>query len=181
MRRLLWLLTFSPRPYSWFLTSLNHSSMSRQVNRAYYEIVRDLRATGFIHREQVFDAFLSVDRTLYSPENFSLTEDSPLPIGHGQTISAANIHAMATEALYPALTKPEASILDVGCGSGFLTAVFARLNPTAKVYGIDCVPELVSLSKKNMMKQVQLRSSFKVFCLYTTVLVRMETFFGRRG
>lgn len=61
------------------------------------------------------------------------------------------------------------SILDVGCGSGYLTAVFGRMlsgasakhddttrTPTAlnrgKVYGIDVIPELVELSRRNMMK-----------------------------
>jgi len=60
------------------------------------------------------------------------------------------------------------SILDVGCGSGYLTAVFGRMFGDrakkdvkkaipmvlnrGKVYGIDVIPELVELSRRNMMK-----------------------------
>ena len=60
---------------------------------------------------------------------------------------------MACEALYPALVRPNARILDVGCGSGYLTAVFARLNPSATVYGVDCIPALVRLSRMNINKE----------------------------
>eukprot|EP00553_Chaetoceros_curvisetus_P008496 CAMPEP_0204613394 /NCGR_PEP_ID=MMETSP0717-20131115/1360_1 /ASSEMBLY_ACC=CAM_ASM_000666 /TAXON_ID=230516 /ORGANISM="Chaetoceros curvisetus" /LENGTH=203 /DNA_ID=CAMNT_0051625801 /DNA_START=1695 /DNA_END=2306 /DNA_ORIENTATION=- len=58
--------------------------------------------------------------------------------------------------------KDELNILDVGCGSGYLTAAFGRLvdrhngpiSPLSKghVYGIDVIPSLVDLSRKNMMK-----------------------------
>lgn len=56
-------------------------------------------------------------------------------------------------------------ILDVGSGSGYLTAVFGRMvqNKTktregyalsaGNVYGIDVIPELVELSRKNILKE----------------------------
>ena len=52
----------------------------------------------------------------------------------------------------PGVLEPDANILDIGCGSGYLAAVFARLNPKAKVYGVDYIPELVQLSYKNLRK-----------------------------
>jgi protein-L-isoaspartate(D-aspartate) O-methyltransferase len=75
-----------------------------------------------------------------------------------------DIHAMACEALYPALSRPNARILDVGCGSGYLTAVFARLNPSATVVGIDCVPGLVDMSRANIAQHDSdlLRSHIKL-------------------
>ena len=42
--------------------------------------------------------------------------------------------------------------MDVGCGSGYLAVVFARLNPSSKIFAIDYIPELVELSRKNIMK-----------------------------
>lgn len=59
--------------------------------------------------------------------------------------------------------ETELKILDVGCGSGYLAAAFGRLvdrgsqgpiYPLSKgrVWGIDIVPELVTLSRKNIMK-----------------------------
>ena len=43
----------------------------------------------------------------------------------------------------------------MGCGSGYLCAAFSELAPTdAIVYGIDYIPELVSLYTQNLNKQV---------------------------
>jgi protein-L-isoaspartate(D-aspartate) O-methyltransferase len=50
--------------------------------------------------------------------------DFPLPIGHGQTISQPYMVARMTELLEPA---PEHRVLEVGSGSGYQSAVLARL------------------------------------------------------
>jgi protein-L-isoaspartate(D-aspartate) O-methyltransferase len=117
---------------------------------------------------------MSVDRGNYTPpiggESY---EDSPQSIGFGQTISAPHMHAFALEYMLPVLKvhsiffvlirfvviflilkKEGAKVLDVGCGSGYLTAVIARLNPTASVYGIDYIDGLVALSEANIRKEV---------------------------
>ena len=112
-------------------------------------LVDHLLEEGYLRTSQIAEVLLSVRR-----DDFGHSDSpyNPSPIGHDQVISAFNVHAMACEALYPALVRPNARILDVGCGSGYLTAVFARLNPSATVYGIDCIPELVELSRANLMK-----------------------------
>lgn len=52
--------------------------------------------------------------------------------------------------------KPGAHVLDVGSGSGYLTACFYRYiqvqgeNINTKVVGIEHQPELVKLSKRNL-------------------------------
>lgn len=80
------------------------------------------------------------------------------------------MHAHVLEDLLPPLLKasrdyPEKPlrILDVGCGSGYLTAVFGRmvahdktpkgLLNKGKVIGIDVIPQLVELSRKNILKE----------------------------
>lgn len=76
---------------------------------------------------------------------------------HGATISAPHMHAYALELLRDQL-KPGSHILDVGSGSGYLTACFARfLNggeppSPAKgiVVGIEHHPSLVELGIKNV-------------------------------
>lgn len=120
------------------------------------------------------EALLRVDRKNYAPRPDSAYEDSPQPIGYGATISAPHMHAHVLEELLPPLltaseTPPDNNkllkILDVGCGSGYLTSVFGRLVESkenrrkstvlneGKVYGIDVVPELVEMSKTNIMKE----------------------------
>ena len=63
------------------------------------------------------------------------------------------MHAYALEYLRASASKPNANIMDCGCGSGYLVACLAELNPTASIVGIDIVPELVELSQSNLMKQ----------------------------
>jgi protein-L-isoaspartate(D-aspartate) O-methyltransferase len=59
-------------------------------------------------------------------------------------------HAYASEHLLPFLHSG-AKVLDVGSGSGYLTAVFHHLvGPTGKVIGIDHIPELVDWSISNL-------------------------------
>jgi protein-L-isoaspartate(D-aspartate) O-methyltransferase len=62
------------------------------------------------------------------------------------------MHASACESLLPFL-KPGAKVLDIGSGSGYLTAVLANLvGPSGTVIGIDHIQPLVSLAQANMGK-----------------------------
>jgi protein-L-isoaspartate(D-aspartate) O-methyltransferase len=62
------------------------------------------------------------------------------------------MHAHALEMLRDKLV-PGARVLDVGSGSGYLTACMARLvQPGGKVIGVEHIPQLVDLSLKNIAK-----------------------------
>jgi protein-L-isoaspartate(D-aspartate) O-methyltransferase len=67
------------------------------------------------------------------------------------------MHASAAECLLPFLS-PGSRVLDVGSGSGYLTAVFAELAspPGApeggRVVGMEHIPELKELGEKNFAK-----------------------------
>lgn len=66
-------------------------------------------------------------------------DDTPLPIGSGQTISQPYIVARATELLR--ITNPQsATVLEIGAGCGYQAAVLAQL--ATHVFTIECVPEL---------------------------------------
>ena len=91
-----------------------------------------------------------VDRAHYAPS--SAYEDFPQPIGHRATISAPHMHASACETLLPYL-HPGAKVLDIGSGSGYLTAVLANLiGPSGTVIGIDHIQPLVTMAQSNMEK-----------------------------
>jgi protein-L-isoaspartate(D-aspartate) O-methyltransferase len=64
-------------------------------------------------------------------------EDSPLPIGDGQTISQPLIVAMMTAAIRP---KKDMKVLEVGTGSGYQAAVLAAC--AGEVYSIEVIPTL---------------------------------------
>jgi protein-L-isoaspartate(D-aspartate) O-methyltransferase len=92
-----------------------------------------LRRRG-IHDERVLDAMLRIPRHEFVPtEARSIAYgDHPIPIGEDQTISQPFIIAVALQAL--CLTGSE-SVLEVGTGSGYQTALLALL--ARSVYSIE--------------------------------------------
>jgi len=66
--------------------------------------------------------------------------DAPLPIGNGQTISQPYVVALMTEQLAPRRTS---RILEIGTGSGYQTAVLARLAGGGRVFTIERLPDLL--------------------------------------
>lgn len=64
-------------------------------------------------------------------------DDTPLPIGHGQTISQPYMVAVMSELLE---LEPGARVLEVGTGSGYHAAVLARL--ADRVYTVEVVEPL---------------------------------------
>ncbi|XP_029452399.1 protein-L-isoaspartate(D-aspartate) O-methyltransferase isoform X2 [Rhinatrema bivittatum] len=114
------------------------------------ELVQNLRKNGIIKSEKVFQVMLGTDRCHYAKCNPYM--DSPQSIGYQATISAPHMHAYALELLHDQLYDG-AKALDVGSGSGILTACFARMvGPNGKVVGIDHIKELVDDSIHNVGK-----------------------------
>lgn len=83
--------------------------------------------------------------------------DSPLPIGHGQTISQPFIVAYMTEV---ARITRDSRVLEIGTGSGYQAAIAAELSD--HVYSIEIVPALAdraaSVLKESGYDRVQVRS-----------------------
>ncbi|KAJ8353591.1 hypothetical protein SKAU_G00211580 [Synaphobranchus kaupii] len=116
--------------------------------KTHSELISRLRDHGVIKSDRVFDAMLATDRGMYSQDYPYV--DSPQSIGYKATISAPHMHAHALEVLSDKLTEG-ASALDVGSGSGYLTACFARMvGPTGRVVGIEHIEELVQESLQNI-------------------------------
>jgi len=92
-----------------------------------------------ITNARVLTAMGKVPRHEFLPERSRAYayQDTPLPIGHGQTISQPYIVAFMTEQLAP---KPADRVLEVGTGSGYQAAVLAEL--VAQVYTIEIIEEL---------------------------------------
>ena len=74
-------------------------------------------------------------------------EDHPLPIGFGQTISQPYIVALMLEAL--AIQPPDV-VLEIGTGSGYLTAVLAELG--AHIYSIERHAALAHLAERTLAR-----------------------------
>ncbi len=105
----------------------------------------------------------AVDRAHFCPEPQFAYEDSPQTIGHGATISAPHMHASAAESLLPYLkSQKDCSVLDIGSGSGYLTAVLANLvgdgQTSGKVVGIEHIDPLARIAKANFEKSAEGRA-----------------------
>ncbi len=102
-----------------------------------------LRARG-ISDPRVVEAMLCVPRHLFVPEPYrsQAYEDHPLPIGDGQTISQPYIVARMLESLELA---PSDKVLEVGTGSGYVTALLAEL--AAQVSSIERHPALADRAR----------------------------------
>jgi protein-L-isoaspartate(D-aspartate) O-methyltransferase len=88
---------------------------------------------------EILAAMRAIPRSFFVPESFPFqaSEDRPLPIGYGQTISQTSLVGLMTELLDP---KRNHRVLEIGTGSGYQTAVLSRL--VAHVYSMEVVPEL---------------------------------------
>jgi protein-L-isoaspartate(D-aspartate) O-methyltransferase len=102
-------------------------------------MVRDLIAARGIKDERVLAALRSVPRHLFVKEHLRTQAygDHALPIGAAQTISQPYIVARMTELLE---VGPEHSVLEIGTGSGYQTAILAQLG--RRVYSLERIAEL---------------------------------------
>ena len=88
-------------------------------------LVLGLRSQG-VTEGRVLDAIERTPRDLFTPELFKerAWEDSALPIACGQTISQPYIVGLMTQSLK---LEPRSRVLEIGTGSGYQTAVLARI------------------------------------------------------
>ena len=102
--------------------------------------------------EPVISAMSRVPRELFVPGHLEgrAYDDTPLPIGLNQTISAPHMVAIMCELLD---LSPGMKVLEVGGGSGYHAAVMAVLvGPKGHVYSVERKPELVVQARKNLEK-----------------------------
>jgi len=110
-------------------------------------MVREQIEAREIRDLKVLKAMEKVPRHLFVPEAMldQAYEDTPLPIGHKQTISQPYTVAFMTEALE--LTGKE-KVLEIGTGSGYQAAILAEL--AEEVYSIERIPELAEEVEKRL-------------------------------
>ena len=77
-------------------------------------------------------------------------EDTPLPLLRGKTISQPTTVMIMTSALE---LEPGDKVFEIGSGSGYQTAIIAKLvGPKGKVISTEVVPELVLFARENLIK-----------------------------
>ncbi|OVA20551.1 Protein-L-isoaspartate(D-aspartate) O-methyltransferase [Macleaya cordata] len=115
-------------------------------------MVDRLQQNGVIKLKKVAEVMETIDRGLFVPHGDQAYVDSPMYIGYNATISAPHMHAACLELLLENL-QPGMHALDVGSGTGYLTACFALMvGPQGRAVGVEHIPELASTSIENIQK-----------------------------
>jgi protein-L-isoaspartate(D-aspartate) O-methyltransferase len=111
-------------------------------------LVSDLRRRG-IRDEAVLEAIRAVPRHLFVEDHLQAQayRDNALPIREGQTISQPWVVARMTELLQ---VDPTCSVLEIGTGSGYQTAVLAHL--ARVVYSIERIASLAREAIQRMRR-----------------------------
>jgi protein-L-isoaspartate(D-aspartate) O-methyltransferase len=109
-------------------------------------VAEQIEARG-VRDMRVLEVMRRVPRWQFVPASMrtAATEDRPLPIGNGQTISQPYIVALMTELLH--LTGDE-TVLEVGTGSGYQAMILSRL--AKMVHTLEYIPDLAEKAARTL-------------------------------
>lgn len=120
----------------------------RSTSRKGESLAQLLHQEG-ISDSKVLTAIANIPREYFLPDalKHKAYQNTALPIGQGQTISQPYIVARMTELLLKSANAPK-SVLEIGTGSGYQTAVLAQLFET--VYSVERIKSLQFQAKRRM-------------------------------
>ncbi|MES9967720.1 MAG: protein-L-isoaspartate(D-aspartate) O-methyltransferase [Sedimenticola sp.] len=116
-----------------------HRGIGMTSQRTRERLIQRLKDEG-IRSRKVLGTIRNTPRHIFVEEALASRayEDTALPIGHGQTISQPYIVARMTEVLLE--DGPLDTVLEIGTGSGYQTAVLAQL--VKRVYSVERISAL---------------------------------------
>jgi protein-L-isoaspartate(D-aspartate) O-methyltransferase len=128
-------------------------------SEAWDQLVRKLIKDNVLHSKRIINAMKNVPRRLFLPERsieYSTT-DAPLPIGHGQTVSAPHMVAIMNEALQ---LETGHHVLEVGAGCGWHAATIGEIvaprdaprSDRGHIYTVEIVQDLAKIARENIMR-----------------------------
>jgi len=113
------------------------------------QLISQLKQQGYLTKATVAKAMQQVPREKFVDRSqvaaSQIYRDRPLPIGHGQTVSAPHMVAWQTCLLNP---QPQDIVLEIGAGLGYQAAVLAAL--VDKIITLEVVPELAEAASNNL-------------------------------
>lgn len=103
--------------------------------------------TADVTQRNLVDAFLEVPREKFAPAERQMLAfvDNDIPIGGGRAIMAP---ASLARLLQAARIRPDAYVLDIGCGTGYSAAIISRI--CESVVAVEDTRELVDLATNTL-------------------------------
>lgn len=116
------------------------------------ELARDQMIEQQVHAWDVFDervlaTMREIRREQFAPTLYDAVAfaDAPIPLPQGQSMLPAKVHGRILQALAP---DPSDIALEIGAGSGYLSACLGRMS--ARVRSLEIFPELAELAQRNL-------------------------------
>jgi protein-L-isoaspartate(D-aspartate) O-methyltransferase len=109
-------------------------------------IGQQLRAWDVLD-ERILEVMAALPRERFVPPDWQglAYADTELPLGHGKHLAPPKIQGRALQALLP---QPDERVLEIGCGTGYLTACLAKL--AGSVTAVELHPELAAAARRNL-------------------------------
>jgi protein-L-isoaspartate(D-aspartate) O-methyltransferase len=123
--------------------------MSSNLEIARQQMVDQQLHTWDVFDQRVLDVVRALDREKFVPEAYRKLAfaDTAIPLSHGQLMLPPKIVGRILQAL---AAKPDDVVLEVGTGSGFLSACLGRL--ASRVSSLEIVPELAQQATTNLQQ-----------------------------
>ncbi|MEO8134417.1 MAG: protein-L-isoaspartate(D-aspartate) O-methyltransferase [Betaproteobacteria bacterium] len=131
------------------LTGSGNTGIGMTGPRTRARMVERVREQG-VRDEIVLEAMLAVPRHVFVEEALASRayEDTPLPIGYGQTISQPYIVARMTELARSG--RRLGNVLEIGTGCGYQTAVLAHVADA--VYSVERIAPLAAKARQTLQR-----------------------------
>ncbi|MFO7604276.1 MAG: protein-L-isoaspartate O-methyltransferase [Gammaproteobacteria bacterium] len=120
------------------------------IELARYNMIEQQIRPWDVMDDRVLDLLVQVPREAFVPDAYKALAftDMPLPLGHGQCMMPPKLEARILQALAP---QPHETILEIGTGSGYFTALLAR--SAAHVYSVDLYADLSEQAGRHLEEQ----------------------------
>ena len=121
-----------------------------EIEQARFNMIEQQVRTWDVLDQQVLDTMNDVPREAFVPERYAALAfaDTNIPLGHDQVMMAPKVEGRLLQAL---AIEPGHSILEIGTGSGYVTACLARLG--RHVTSIDIMPEFIESAAERLAGQ----------------------------
>jgi len=111
------------------------------IEQARHNMIEQQIRTWEVLDQRVLDLILRIPREDYVPHRYRnlAFSDMEIPLGHGEVMMPPKLEGRVLQALD---VQPDDKVLEVGTGSGYLTALLAAAGK--HVYSVDIYPEFTN-------------------------------------